>query len=140
MGMFASADGSDTRFTRIYLEMPDGSRQPVVRMTPAQDSLLERALWYPTEGNFRALADSLRRTSFIAVDQPSPVTRVNAKGDSLGPTGRTYYLLRADAPRAAGEVPEWTVVIEYWTVSFEPGTRLARSTLSNQMRFGVEEQ
>lgn len=140
MGMFAGADGGDTRFARFYVETPDGSRQPIVSMTPAQDRLLSRALWYPTEANFRELAVSLRRTSFIAVDQPTPVKRADSSGKPLGPAGHSYYLLRADAPRAKGDEPNWNVLVEYWTISFDPGTRLAQAALSKSMRFGPEER
>jgi len=140
MGMFASADGGSSRFTRIYVEMPDGGKQPIVQMTPAEDRLLDRALWYPTHANFRELALSLRSTSFIAVDRPSPVNRADSNGQSLGPAGYSHYLLRADGPRAEGDVPDWTLLIEYWTISFDPGTRLAQASLSASMRFGPEEQ
>lgn len=140
MGMFAGADSGDTRFARVWIELPDGRRQPIITLTPAQDRLLDRALWYPTHANFEELAQSLRRTSFIAVDQPSPVGRADADGKSLGPTGRSHYLLRADAPRPDGAEPDWKVVIEYWTIRFDSETRLAHASLSETMRFGPEAQ
>jgi hypothetical protein len=136
MGMFAGADGGTARFARVYVEMPDGRRHIVVRMTALQDKLLEQALWYPHRGNFLELAQSLRRTSFIAADQPIPVQRADAKGQSIGPTGHSYYLLHADAPRPQGDEPEWTLVIEYWALFFDQSNRLARSSLVEAMRFG----
>lgn len=136
MGMFASADSGDTRFTRIYIETPDGRRQPILRMTPPQDQMLARALWYPTASNFEVLAASLRRTSFVAADQQSPVIRNDIKGNRVGPTGRTHYLLNADAMRSRDDDPPWTLVVEYWTTSFDPATRQATARRSETLRFG----
>src|SRR5262245_29451654 len=51
MGMFASADGSDTRFTRIYVETSDGRREPIIRLAAPADTLMQQVLWYPSESN-----------------------------------------------------------------------------------------
>ena len=136
MGMFASADSGDTRYTRIYIETPDGRREPIIRMMAAQETMLQRALWYPSASNFEALAQSLRRTSYVAADQPSPVGRNDVNGNRIGPAGRGHYLLNADAVRPGGEEAAWTLVIEYWTTSFDPQTRLITARLSETLRYG----
>jgi len=136
MGMFASADSGDTRYTRIYIETPDGRREPIIRMTPAQDMMLQRALWYPKASNFEALASSLRRTSFVAADRPNPVSRNDVNGDRIGPAGRSHYLLNADSTQVRDDEPAWTLVIEYWTLSFDPQTRLVTATQTDILRFG----
>ncbi len=136
MGMFASADSGDTRYTRIYIETPDGRREPIIRMTGPQDAMLQRAMWYPTEGNFEALARSLRHTSFVAADQPNPVSRNDVNGNRIGPAGRSHYLLNADSTRFREDEPAWTLVIEYWTLSFDPNTRLVTAKQGDTLRFG----
>lgn len=139
MGMFASADSGSNRFVRVYLETPDGRREPIIRLNYEQDAMMQRALWYPAPHNFRDLALSLRRMTFIASDQPSPVSRNDVDGNRTGPTGRTHLLLHADATRPRGEDPPWTIVIEYWTASFDPLTRLATAKIASTMRFGPGE-
>lgn len=139
MGMFASADSGDTRYTRIYIQTADGRREPIIRMTAAQDTMLQKAMWYPSARNFEILAQSLRRTSYVAADQPSPVSRNDVNGNRIGPAGRSHYLLNADAVRPGDDEAPWTLVIEYWTTSFDPLTRKATARLTETMRFEPKE-
>src|SRR5215813_3235432 len=139
MGMFADADNSVTRFAKIYLEMPDGQRQPLTKLTPGQQQLLGEALWYPIRENFRALAISIRRTNWAAPDQLTPIPTVNAEGKQVGPSGKSYYSLFPIGERAVGEDPDWTLVIEYWRANFDPASRMVRATLVKSLRFAKGE-
>ena len=139
MGMFAGADNLDSRFTRIYIELPNGQRQPVVKLTAAQERLRERILWYPAPHAFRDLALSLRRTRLTAADEKVPVYRLSPAGKRLETTGETYYQLNAVGPRPPGEDPDWTLVIEYWETSFDATTRLVRAELVQTARFPKDE-
>ncbi len=48
MGMFAGADNTSTRYTKIYVVDPVGNRHPLTRFAPSHTQFLGRALNYPT--------------------------------------------------------------------------------------------
>lgn len=135
--MFAGADSRANRFTRIYVELPDGRRQPVITMTSGVDWLIGRALWYPNRANFKQLAQSLRRTTFIAVD-PASTTGEDASGTPSGSPGRACHLVRADEAGPDGSTAKWKLAIEYWTIDYDPETRLAQASIADTMRFDWE--
>jgi hypothetical protein len=139
MGMFADADNAVTRFAKIYLELPDGQRQPLTKLTDAQRQLLSDALWYPVRESFRALAISIRRTNWIAPDQLTPIPVVNAEGKQIGASGKSYYSLHPIGQRAVDEDPDWTLAIEYWRATFDPASRMARATLVKTLRYAKGE-
>jgi len=139
MGMFADADNTVTRFAKLYLEPPDGQRQPITKLTPAQQQLLTDALWYPTRDNFRALAKSIRQTNWVAPDQVRAIPLVDAEGKQVGPSGKSYYSLFPVGERAIGDDPDWTLAIEYWRATFDPMSRMARATLVKTLRFAKGE-
>jgi hypothetical protein len=138
MGMFADADNAITRFAKIYIELPDGQRQPLTSLTPAQQLLLSEALWYPTRANLRRLAASIRRTNWAATDQLTPIPLVNVEGERMGPSGESYYSLHPIGERS-GEEPDWTLAIEYWRATFDPIKRTARATLVKTLRYAKGE-
>lgn len=139
MGMFAAADFSSSRFARMFIEMPDGQRQPISKSTPYQQRLLEDALWYPSDANFRALAASMRKTNWVAPRQLTPAYRVNAKGERIGATGKSYYSLKAFGDRPDGRDPDWTLIIEFWKTSYDPLTRLIHATHVKTLRYAPGE-
>ena len=126
MGMFADVDVI-SRFMKIYVELPNGQRHPISNLTGHQQRLQSDVLYYPTESNFRALAASIRKTNWVGPDRLTPGYVVNAKGERLRPTGKSYYSLIAFGERPQGEDPDWTVIIEYWKASYDPLTRMAHA-------------
>jgi hypothetical protein len=139
MGMFADADGPVTRFTKIYIELPDGQRQPLTKLTPVQEQLLSEALWYPIWQNFRSLASSIRRTNWVAPDQVTPVPVINAEGKRVGVSDKSYYTLYPTGERPPTDVPDWILAIEYWKASFDPTSRIMRATIITTLRYGKGE-
>lgn len=137
MGMFASANSGDTRFVRIYLETGKGDREPIVQFTTSQQDMLQGALWYPTRGNFQKLARSLRHTTFVAAKECSPVYFYNAAGEAVRPMDRSHRLLRTHGQRSVDDA-DWTLLIEYWEMSYDPATQKAKISLVETMRFDKE--
>ena len=135
MGMFAGADSGDTRFTRIFIETADGKRQPIVKLLPAQSRQLQKAIWYPTRANFEPLAMSLRTTSFVASNEASKVYKIDNTKRTREAMEQSLYLLHARGPRPGGDDADWTLVIEYWEISYDGSKREARATLTETMRF-----
>lgn len=133
MGMFAGAD-SDLRFTRTYIEKPDGVREPIIGLLPNQAKALRLAIWYPTAANFAPLARSLRSTSFVAAHDPSPIYRYNSDGERVEKLNKMHYLLHAKGSRSGPE-PEWTLAIEYWEMTYDVATRSATAALVETHRF-----
>lgn len=134
MGMFASADSTDTRFMQFFIEMADGRREPIIGLTDAQTAMVKRFLWYPSERAFKPLAQSIRNTAFLASDAISPVYRYSLKGERLEPLDRKYHLLYAHRPRPSGQVAEWNLVGEYYRLKYDPATRVAQFLQGRTLR------
>jgi len=120
MGMFAAADNPLTRYLKIYLVFGDDQRQPLRHITDAQSRLEEQALWYPSERNFRALADSIRATTWWASSDPVPLNVFNENGQKIRDGTGQYYDLYPAQPRIPSD---WEVHIEDWKANYDPKTR-----------------
>jgi hypothetical protein len=135
MGMFASADSTDTRFLRFFIEKADGQREPIIGLNERQNAMMERILWYPRERAYEPLAHSIRRTSFVASNEPSPVWSYSETGERVADLGRKHHLLHANRARPDGEEPDWTLVMDYYRLSYDPVSRRARFVLSDSRRY-----
>ncbi len=122
MGMFAAADNNLTRFAKIYLLLPDGQRQPLLRLTGPQEELKSQALFFPSERNIRSLANSIKATTWWASTDRIPLNVFDDNGQKTeGGTAR-YYDLYPAHPRTASEPLNWGVEIEYWKGTYDPTT------------------
>lgn len=135
MGMFASADSTATRFLQFFVESNDGRREPVVGLTESQNVMMRRVLWYPRPSALEPLAASIRRTSFVASDEPSPVRSYSETGELLSSTGRRHYLLHARGVRPAGQEPNWKLIADYHTLVYDPVQRRAAFRLVHTWTF-----
>ena len=135
MGMFAAADGVNHRFAKIFIVSPKQGRQPLVRLTPVQKRLMDRALWYPARSSFEQVAKSIFATSWAAGDQQANAYHVDASGKQTGKSSAVYYMLYPFGIRLAGEKPDWDLEIEYWTMSYNPDTRRVTARHSATHRF-----
>jgi hypothetical protein len=135
MGMFAAADTGQTRFTRIYLELPDGSRQPIINPTERQRALIDRTMFYPVKSNFEKIAASMRKTNWQGSNNPVLAIHLDSDGNKLGLVGKPFYMLNAFGERRDGDAPNWTLAIEYWNTDYDPATRIAHARLIDTMRF-----
>jgi len=135
MGMFAAADNTITRYAKVYLRFPDGHRQPLLRLTGPQEVLREQALLYPSEGNLRALADSIKATTWWASTDRVPLNVFDENGQRSRDGTEQYYDLYPAHPRAASEPANWIVEIEYWKATFDPKTREYAAALARTVSF-----
>lgn len=134
MGMFAAADTGQTRFTKIYLELPDGTRQPIINPNTHQRRLMDRAMLYPTRENFEKIASSMRKTNWQGSNNKVFAIRVDRKGERLGfADGKPFYMLSAFGTR--DDPPDWTLAIEYWNTDYDPLKRTVQARLIDTMRF-----
>jgi hypothetical protein len=122
MGMFASADSLMTRFAKVYLLLPDGERQPLLRFTPQQELLLQNGLWFPTESNFRLLADSIKATTWWASTDRVPLNVFDEAGQRAQDGVAQYHDLYPAHPRTSSEALNWGVEIEYWKSTYDLNT------------------
>jgi hypothetical protein len=135
MGMFAAADTTTTRFAKVYLLLPDGQRQPLLRLTDPQERLKEQALWFPTERNFHSLSDSIKATTWWASTDRVPLNFFDENGQKTqGGTARYYDLYPAHA-RTAAEPLNWGVEIEYWKGTYDPTTGDFAASLAQTFTF-----
>jgi hypothetical protein len=125
MGMFASADSTDTRFLQMFIEDKDGRREPIIGLSESQTAMMRRILWYPRGPAIEPLAESLRRTRFVASNEPSAVRSFSETGEVLETLERKHYLLHAQGMRPAGQDPDWTLVIEFLRLAYDPAQRKA---------------
>lgn len=123
MGMFAGAE-TTTRYTKIYLTFPDGSRQPLMRLTDPQEELNQIALNYPSERNMLALAQSIKSTTWWASTNRIPLNVFGEDGQKVQDGTVQLYDLYPAHPRTGSDpTPEWGVEIEYWKASYDPQTK-----------------
>jgi hypothetical protein len=137
MGMFAAADGGVNRYAKVFIVSPKQGRQPLLRLTPPQQRLLNTALWYPVRGSFANVADAIFATNWTAGDLPTAVAHVNASGKPITKDPHFYYMIYPYGLRAAGDKPDWDLEFEYWSMSYDPQTRRIRSQLMTLHRFGA---
>jgi hypothetical protein len=122
MGMFASADSMLTRYAKVYLLLPDGRRQPLLRITPHQEYLRQQALWFPTEDNFRLLANSIKATTWWASTDQVPLNVFDENGQRASDGVERYHDLYPTSARKPTEPPKWGVEIEYWKAAYDLDT------------------
>jgi len=134
MGMFASAD-SMTRFVKVYLLLPDGERQPLLRFTPQQELLLQQGGWFPTESNFRLLADSIKATTWWATTDRVPLNVFDENGQRAQDGVAQYHDLYPAHPRTSSEPLNWGVEIEYWKSTYDLNTDQLTAKLARTFTF-----
>ena len=122
MGMFAGSE-TNTRYAKIYLTFPDGRRQPLLRITDKQEELTTQALNYPSERNLRALAKSIKATTWWASTTRVPLNMFGEDGQKVRDGTEQLYDLYAAHPRTASEPADFGVEIEYWKATYDPRTR-----------------
>jgi hypothetical protein len=119
MGMFAGSE-VNTRYAKVYLTFPDGRRQPLLRLTDKQEELKEQALNYPSERNLRALANSVKATTWWASTTHVPLNVFGQDGKKVQDGTKQFYDLYPAHPRTASEPAEFGVEIEYWKATYDP--------------------
>ena len=139
MGMFASADSSETRFLRIWMGPPGGEKHLAFGLTNFQKKIRDDGLWYPSRARFKPLARSLKASKFVAQKQPAPIVKADPTGKEYSPTGRSMRLLAARGPRPPTEPLGWEVRIEYWRMRYDPTTRRAKLHLLETYDYPVDD-
>jgi hypothetical protein len=122
MGMFAGSE-TNTRYAKVYLTFPNGSRQPLLRLTDKQEELKAQVLFYPSERNLRTLANSIKATTWWASTTRIPLNVFGADGQKARDGSEQLYDLYAAHPRTASEPAEFGVEIEYWKATYDPQTK-----------------
>jgi hypothetical protein len=139
MGMFAAADGSVNRYAKVFIISPQKGRQPLLRLTPPQQRMLSRALWYPVRSSFASVANVIFATNWASSDLPSAVSHVNSYGKQIVRDPQFYYMNYPYGRRTDGGKPDWMLEFEYWVMSYDPATRRIRARLVQTHRFGVQD-
>jgi hypothetical protein len=139
MGMFAGADASLNRYAKVFITDPRGKREPLTQLTPDQSDLLNRALNYPVRRNFLVAAKAIATLDWIAKRQRMPVALIDSKGKNVGTAAESYYLMVPFGTRPREEKWKWDIQIEYWKLSYDPGTRRAHAVLAETFVFSPEE-
>ena len=136
MGMFAAADNSLARYTKIYVLAPTGQRLPLFRLTPQQEELRQKGVWFPSESNFRALAESIKATTWWAGTEEIPLNIFNENGDkvSVDDSVRMHELRPAPAG-APSEKLNFGVEVEYWKTTYDVNTGDMRAVLARTFTF-----
>lgn len=135
MGMFASADSPDTRFVRLYIEAPTGERHPLVRLSSEQVDLLRRAVWYPKRENFLPIANSTRATQWATNNIREKVTYYDSNGRALKQGPESFELLSPIGRRPAGNEAKFTVIADYFSLSYDMDSGRLKPTLVHSFRF-----
>lgn len=135
MGMFASADLAH-RYVRVFVEIAGRPRILITELTPEQNLLMRQAEIYPTTDNLAKLGASIRKTQFRASPEPGHIIQFRKSGEQIGRSNAVYILAQAVKSDVADTDPDWTVVIEFWQLSYEPASRLVFTSLVRRAEFG----
>lgn len=135
MGMFASADSSYTRFLKLYLILPNGQRQPLLRFTAQQELLKARALWFPSERNFRVLAESIKATTWWANTTQVPLNVFDEAGQKIQEGTGQFRDLYPTQVKTPSETRDWGVEVEYWKADFEAATGTFKAGIARSFVF-----
>lgn len=135
MGMFASADVAQ-RYIRVFIEMAGRPRILISKLTPEQDILLSQAQIYPTKENLAKLGASIRNTRFRASSEPARIVQFRKTGEETGISDDIYIVAEAEKSGIVDKDPEWTAVLEFWQLSYDPASRLVSTSLVRRAEFG----
>lgn len=135
MGMFAGADNSSTRYSQVFIEAPDGSRYPLLKLTGKQQRLLDDAHYYPVRENFVPVANSIRATKWADSGPPRPVRLVDSKNELIRETNRTYTLLLPFGERPPGESTNFSIVFENYQLHYHVAESLLTTIPLNSFKF-----
>ena len=139
MGMFAAADELANRYAKVFLVHSDGTRDPLVQLTPANFEVLNRALEYPTRQNFLRAARAIASENWIPAFQRRPVLKVNGNGDPTGTEDKAYRVMVASPLRSEKEESNPSLEIQFWKLSYDPHTRQLRGLPVETYLFSWEE-
>jgi hypothetical protein len=128
MGMFAGQE-NNTRYAKIYRVFRDGRRQPLLRLTEAQENLKRQALNFPNERNLRALARSIKATKWWASTTRVPLNVFGEDGKKVRDGSEQLYDLYPAQARSISDTADWTVEIEYWKATYDPATKVYAGAL-----------
>lgn len=128
MGMFAGSEAT-TRYAKIYLVRPEGGRQPLLRLTDAQEKLKTQFLNYPNERNVRALAQSIQDTMWWASTAKVPMNVFDQNGQKVQDGTEQLYDLYAMRSKPRVDSPDWSVEVDYWKANYDPATQTYEGNL-----------
>jgi hypothetical protein len=136
MGMFAAADNTLSRYAKIYILTPMGQRLPVMRLTRPQQELMLKGLWFPSESNFRALAESVKATTWWAGADQVPLGIFNENGDRVNvDEGVRFRDLRPARPGTPSDNFNYGVEVEFWKATYDVNTGDLRSVLARTFTY-----
>lgn len=139
MGMFAAADELANRYAKVFLVHSDGSRDPLVQLTPNDTEVLNRALEYPTQQNFLRAARQIASENWIPAFQRRPVLRVNGNGDPMDAEDKAFRVMVASPLRSEREEKKSSVEIQFWKLTYDPRSRHLHGSLAETFVFSPEE-
>ncbi len=125
MGMFASAD-TITRFAKLYLVTPDGTRYPLISPTAELIDMQQRFLNYPTRAQFERFERAVKAYNWVGAEEKMRHIVFDPQGRELASRPGVYNVLRPGGPREEKvEDVTWRLRLEYWKIAYDPETRRA---------------
>jgi len=138
MGMFASADIAQ-RYVRIFVEMPGRPRILVRDLSPELNELVRYARFYPSDENFDRVGQLLRRTRFRANREPAQIWKFDQSGERQGVSEQFYIVATAESELGTETEQDWQAVIEFSELSYDPVTRLLKTSIAKTRRYGPDQ-
>lgn len=141
MGMFASADSLITRYAKIFIVLENGDKVAIENLSKDLKTMLDNALYYPTDLNFRELAKALRNATYHGESNKRPIVIFDNQGKYLSGSGRAYFVADARSDQGVSALPEtWLLEIEYWKANYDPRTRVFTTSLQRSFSFKGQKQ
>lgn len=139
MGMFAAADELPNRYAKIFLIDASGDQDPLVQLSPENTEILNRALEYPTRGNFLRAARKIATANWIPAYQRRPVLIVDNNGEPVRTDAKSFRVMVPSSLQSDREEKKSRMEIQFWKIRYDPITRRLYSTLAETFVFTPEE-
>jgi len=139
MGMFAAADELSNRYAKVFLIGQKGDRNPLVQLSSDDTDLLNRALEFPTRKLFLRAARQIWQENWIPAYQERAVLEVNGDGNPIGAGDKSYRVMARSELRPESDQARSSIEIQFWKLSYVPGTRHVSAKLVEKFVFWSEE-
>ena len=139
MGMFAANDGPQSRYAKVFLVKPDGSRDPLSQFSESEADFLTRAVEYPLHSTFLRAARAIAQANWTPMQQRAPVTVFDSRGEGVRAANESYHLMVRYGRSSDIEKRNWSIEIQFWNYFYDPVTRRAHVRLAQTFVFKPNE-
>lgn len=139
MGMFAANDGPESRYAKVFLVNPDGTRNPLTQFSESEADFVTRALEYPVRSTFLRAARAIAQENWTPMQQRAPVTVFDSRGEPLRAADESFHLMVRYGRQSDSEERNSSIEVQFWKIFYDPVKRQSRVRLAKTFDFKPSE-